>query len=382
MKKILFRKILFDCLVFFSIALISVSTIIWIFQAVNYLDVMVEDGRDYLVYINFALLNYPKIISKLLPFTLFFSFYYVFTKYELNNELMIYWNFGVNKIYLINFFIKFSFFLVLIQLLLTIFIVPETLNFSKTLIKKSNVDFFGSFIKPQKFNDNISGLTIYAEEKNKNNELKNIYLKQKKNEKEFQITIAKKGYFKNIGNSKILVLNDGETINSINNNVTNFSFSKSDFILSTLKTNMVIDDKIQEEKTINHIKCFKKYLNKNLTINLKQKGYLKHNCSLDTLDSLVQELYKRLIVPLYIPLLILLSSLLVLFSKENKYYLRYKVIIFISGLMIIILSESLLRFVKGDFYSNILIMLMPLIIYSSIYIFIKQTLKINLKQTL
>tara|TARA_Y100000389_G_C17456760_1_gene518662 strand:+ start:245 stop:1393 length:1149 start_codon:yes stop_codon:yes gene_type:complete len=382
MKKILFRKILFDCLIFFSIALICVSTIIWIFQAVNYLDVMVEDGRDYLVYINFSLLSYPKIVSKILPFTFFFSFYYVFTKYELSNELMIYWNFGVNKIYLINFFIKFSFFLVLIQLFLTIFVVPESLNFSRKLIKKSNVDFFGSFIKPQKFNDNISGLTIYAEEKNKNDELKNIYLKQKKNEKEFQITIAKKGYFKNIGNTKILVLNDGQTINSVNNNVTNFSFSKSDFALSALKTNMVIDDKIQEGKTINHLKCFKEYLNKDLTLNLKQKGYLKHNCSKDTLDNLVQELYKRLIVPLYIPLLILLSSLLLLFSKENKYYLRYKVIIFILGLMIIILSESLLKFVKGDFYSNILIIIMPLLIYSSIYIFIKHVLKVNVKQTL
>ena len=102
MKKILFRKILFDCLIFFLIALISASTIIWIFQAVNYLDVMVEDGRDYLVYINFSLLSYPKIISKILPFALFFSFYYVFTKYELSNELLIFWNFGIHKIILIN----------------------------------------------------------------------------------------------------------------------------------------------------------------------------------------------------------------------------------------------------------------------------------------
>lgn len=195
MKKILFRKILFDCLIFFSIALISVSTIIWIFQAVNYLDVMVEDGRDFAVYINFSLLNFPKIISKLLPFTLFMSFYYVFTKYELNNELMIYWNFGVNKINLINFFIKFSFSLVLIQLILTIYIVPESLNLSKTLIKKSNVDFFGNFIKPQKFNDNISGITIYAQEKNKNNELKNIYIKQKKKCKRISNHNCKKRLF-------------------------------------------------------------------------------------------------------------------------------------------------------------------------------------------
>ena len=95
MKKILFRKILLDYLVFFFISLVSTSIIIWVFQAVNYLDLMVEDGRDYLIYINYTLLNFPKIISKILPFALFFSLTYVLASYELKNEMMIFWNFGV-----------------------------------------------------------------------------------------------------------------------------------------------------------------------------------------------------------------------------------------------------------------------------------------------
>ena len=73
MKKILFRKLLTDCLVFFIITLFSSSIIIWVFQAVNFLDIIVEDGRNYLVYLNFSLLNFPKIISKLVPFILFFN---------------------------------------------------------------------------------------------------------------------------------------------------------------------------------------------------------------------------------------------------------------------------------------------------------------------
>ena len=47
MKKILFRKLLFDCLVFFAITLFSTGIIIWVFQAVNFLDIIVEDGRNY-----------------------------------------------------------------------------------------------------------------------------------------------------------------------------------------------------------------------------------------------------------------------------------------------------------------------------------------------
>ena len=72
MKKILFRKLLLDCMTFFLIALISSSIVIWVFQAVNFLDIMIEDGRDFLVYIKFSLLSFPKIFSKLLPFVFFF----------------------------------------------------------------------------------------------------------------------------------------------------------------------------------------------------------------------------------------------------------------------------------------------------------------------
>ena len=108
MKKILFRKLLKDYLSFFFITLFSVSIIIWVFQAVNYLDIMIEDGRDYLIYIKYSLLNFPKTFSKLFPFILFFSLFYVTIKYENNNELIIFWNFGVNKIEIVHFIFKVS----------------------------------------------------------------------------------------------------------------------------------------------------------------------------------------------------------------------------------------------------------------------------------
>ena len=375
MKKILFRKLLFDCLVFFIIALFSTSIIIWIFQAVNFLDIMVEDGRDYIVYINYSLLNFPKIISKIIPFAIFFSFSYVLTKYELNNELIIFWNFGVHKIQLINFFIKFSILLTLVQLSFTLFIVPESQNIARSLIRTSNVDFFESFVKPKKFNDNIRGLTIYAEEKEENGDLKNIYLKKNKNTNEFQITIAKKGIFKTKNKSKVLVLYDGQTINSINNKITNFSFAKSDFNLSSFRTDVITSNKIQETKTTKHIACLKKYLNKDLTTNRNQRVYIDFNCSVDTLDNVFQELYKRFIIPLYIPLLILASLLLIINAKESKSYLKFRIVIFLFGLILIILSETALKFIKDDFYYNMKIMLLPLIIFIFLYSFFKFTLK-------
>jgi len=75
MNKLIFKKILSDYLSFSIIAITIASLIVWVFQSVNFLDIIIEDGRSYLTYINYSLLNIPKIITKLMPFVLFFLFF-------------------------------------------------------------------------------------------------------------------------------------------------------------------------------------------------------------------------------------------------------------------------------------------------------------------
>ena len=50
MKKILFENFFLIVLSSFN-SHVSTIVIIWIFQAVNFLDIIVEDGRDYTVYV-------------------------------------------------------------------------------------------------------------------------------------------------------------------------------------------------------------------------------------------------------------------------------------------------------------------------------------------
>ena len=116
-----------------------------------------------------------------------------------------------------------------------------------------------------------------------------------------------------------------------------------------------------------------------LTLNKKQKAYVTHNCSLNTLSNLLQELYKRFIVPLYIPILIITSLSLILISKENIKYNVYKVGIFLLGIFVIIFSEISLKFIGSNLYKNIILLLLPIIIFLLQYIFFKIKLKTKIK---
>ncbi len=377
MKKVLFKKLLSDYLGFFFITLVSTSVVIWVFQAVNYLDIMIEDGRDYLVYVNFSLLNFPKIISKVYPFALFFSLFYVTTKSEFNNELIILWNFGVHKIEIVNFFLKISFILLIFQILFTSILVPIAQDTARSFLRSSTINFFDNFIKPQKFNDTIKGVTIYSETKDKNGNLKNLYLK-KDIGKGFQITYAKKGEFQQIAKTPILILYDGATITSINNNITNIAFSKSDFSLSNIETNTTTYKKTQEISSSKLIRCTTNFykLNKEEFI---LEGKKIENCSYKNIQNILKELYKRFIIPFYIPLLSLIPLILITSSKENSNYNKIRLITFLIGLGVIIFSETTIRLISNVLVYDAGMAIIPFVMILFFYLFLFNKFHIKIK---
>ena len=364
MKKILFRKLLLDYMTFFIVALLSTSTIIWVFQAVNFLDIMIEDGRDYLVYINYSLLNFPKIFSKLLPFALFFSLFYITLKYENNNELIIFWNFGINKIQIINFIFFISILMMLIQIIFTSLIVPKSQDKARSFLRTSDVNFFGNFIKPQRFNDTIKGVTIYSEKKDQDGKLYNLYIKKEINNEDIQITYAKKGEFKERDNLPIIVLYDGQTVTEKNNDITIFSFSKSDFLLKNFKSNTILHKKTQELDTLSLFKCI-------LSIHYSKEAKVNNldieNCTKRNFTNIIKEVYKRIFIPTYIPLLMLVPLILIISSKENTNYPKIKLITFSLGLVFIIFSETTIRLISNKLEMNYIIAFIPIFLFFLIY---------------
>ena len=98
-----------------------------------------------------------------------------------------------------------------------------------------------------------------------------------------------------------------------------------------------------------------------------EKNFEVENCRKDNVNNILKELYKRIIIPLYIPVLILISLLLITKSKENTNYFRHRFLIFLIGLSAIIISEMTIRFIDNDFYKNIKIFIIPIILIISLY---------------
>jgi len=279
---------------------------------------------------------------------------------------MIFWNFGVNKMQVINFFFKASFFIVFIQILITSIIVPKSQEIARSLLRNSDINFFESFVKPKKFNDTVRNLTIYSDIKDKTGNLKNIYIKKINGENSFQITYAKTGFFEKNENNEIIVLENGETINVNDDKITIFKFSKSNFILNNLDPGTIKSTKTQENSTLDLVKCIKTFSNDQ---NKKAAQKLFNNCNQKNLQEIFRELYKRLVIPFYTPVLILISLIIIIQNKESSNYIKYKLLTFFIGFILIVISESILRYSKDTILDNIKIIIIPFVLTFLLYFF-------------
>ena len=220
MKKLLFRKFAKDTFKFFTVICISIGLIVWVIQAVGYLDIVTEDGHSIYVYFSYSILNFPKIISRIFPFVFFMSLFYQISQYEMKNELLIFWTNGINKIQFVNVIVTYSILVLFLQIFLSSYLAPFGQNEARSFIRNSNIDFFPSLIKEGKFIDTVSNLTIFIETKDDSGNYINIFLKDDLNgnknvvASKYQVIYAKKGNLSSVGKNRYFQLYEGKILNN------------------------------------------------------------------------------------------------------------------------------------------------------------------------
>ena len=353
MKKIIYTYFFNEFVTYFTIILFALASVVWTIQAVNYLDLIIEDGHAFTIYFFYSFLTLSKVLTKLIPFCFLLAAMLTIIKLERDNELIILWTSGLNKIHIVNLIFRISLLVMLLQLLLTSIINPTLLNLSRTLLKNSQLQFIPSLLKEKKFNDTIDNLTIFVKEKDKNNVYKNIFIRDDgsslSNIGSLSSTIiAKSGYMGK--DEKSLILFDGN-IQSLekDGDVNIIKFQKTVLHLTGVATKSISTPKIQETPTILILLC------------LQKKNINTHNCS-DSKKSLMDtkiEFNKRFGMPIYIPLISLICCFLLTSRKDKKMYYLNKYIYFFIGFLILALSEILVRYSGASWSSTIIYYLIP-----------------------
>ena len=370
-KKLIFKKFFTDNTYFFLSAIITLSLIVWVIQAVNFLDFVTEDGHGLTVYFKYSLLNFPKILSRLFPLIFFISIFYTINKFEQNNELKIFWINGIDKAKFVKNLIIYSLTSLIFLYLLTSYIVPWSQNKSRVYLQESNIDFFPSLIGEKRFIDTVDKLTIYIEKKVDTESYENIFIKDADKEK-IKFIYANTGELINNPSERIFKLFNGKIINVNDGKVTSFDFKTTNFDLSKYVTKSTTDFKIQEKKTTSILNCYINYF-----LLDKKYFYDDQNCNDPAIKEMQKELFTRLIKPLFLPVITLSLCFLLLYPKENLNYKFSRAWVFFLGFSIIIISEFTSSLTVRNFLYFKLSLVFPFIVFLVQYIFLSKKISQN-----
>ena len=177
MKNRIYKYIFHEFIRNFIVVLFAFVAVIWTIQAVNFLDLVTDDGHAFKIYLLYSFLIITKILTKLIPFTFLIASIITILKLEKDNELIVLWTSGLNKIHIVNLIFRISILMLFVQLLMATIINPKSLNISRTLLKNSELQFVSSLLKVRQFNDTLKGLTIFVENKRANGTYENIFIK-------------------------------------------------------------------------------------------------------------------------------------------------------------------------------------------------------------
>jgi len=355
MKKTIYKYFFYEFVIYFTVTLFALAAVVWTIQAVNYLDLVTEDGHAFTTYFYYSLLTLSKVLTKLIPFCFLTAIILTIIKFERDNELIVLWTSGLNKIHVVNLIFRISVLVMLLQLLLTNIFNPTLLNFSRTLLKNSQLQFIPSLLKEKQFNDAVEGLTIFIEKKDENQIYKNIFIRDdgkilsKIAGSSSSTIFAKSGHMsedeKNLilYNGNIQKLNDDGDVNII-------QFQKTTLNLSGISTKSISEPKMQETPTMQILLCF------------TQNNIVRHNCD-DSKKSMMDtkiEINKRFGMPIYIPLISLISCFLLTSRRDKKMFYLNKYIYFFIGVLILVLAEIIVRYSGISWNHTIIYYLLPI----------------------
>ena len=341
LKNKIYKYFFNDILKNFITILFTFTAIAWVVRAVNFLDLMVEDGYGSSIYFKYSVLNITSIITRFVPLAFLLSLTISILKFDRKQELLILWTTGLGKIKIVNMFVLIAFFITWFQLLLSVFVNPYLLNKSRSMLSQKATLEIKTVLKSNDFSDAFEDITFYIDKKNNNKELLNIFIKDETgslntiidevSNKENSTIIAERGF---IANNKLILFNGMIQSLSQKNEIKNILFEKTELSLGNLSTRTIKQPKIQETSSVSLLRCIFN-LNKNLIIN---------NCTKDYKNEAIQTISRRFGSPLYIPLVTIISSFLLIYKKDKTYSFAKKYLLFILSFIMLILSEIFLKY--------------------------------------
>jgi lipopolysaccharide export system permease protein len=194
----------------FLVVLISVTTLMWITQALRDVDLMTNQGQGILTFMGLTALIIPLLVMIIAPIAFMVAMAYVLNKLATDSELIVMNAAGMSPWQLFRPFLAVGAVVSLLVVVIAAYVSPRCLRELGQWINEIRADLVTRIVQPGRFVPLASGaLTLQIRERLPNGQLLGIFIDDQRDPKERVTFLAEQGDIITRDRSTYLLLADG-----------------------------------------------------------------------------------------------------------------------------------------------------------------------------
>jgi len=193
----------------FLVVLISVTTLMWITQALRNIDLMTNQGQSVLVFIAITGLIIPLLVLLMAPIALMIAVAHVLNRLSNDSELIVMNASGMPPWHIFRPFLLVGIVVALLVAVISVYLSPKCLRELRTWITAVRADVISNGIQPGRFIVLEGKLTLHVRDRRANGQLLGVLIDDQRDPKDRISILAEQGDILTNDRGTYLVLANG-----------------------------------------------------------------------------------------------------------------------------------------------------------------------------
>ena len=190
----------------FLLVLVSLTSAIWLTQALRDVDLMTGQGQTILAFIGITSLIIPQLVMVIAPVALVVAVSHILNKLATDSEIIVMNGAGMRPWGLLKPFIAVTILASLMLTAISAFIAPESLRMLRRWITEVRADLVSNIVQPGRFTAIEQGLAFYIRERRPNGLLVGLLMDDRRDPAQRVTIIAERGEMLKNANGSFLLL--------------------------------------------------------------------------------------------------------------------------------------------------------------------------------
>jgi lipopolysaccharide export system permease protein len=187
----------------------SLTGVIWLTQSLRFIDLIINKGLSFGLFLYLTLLLLPSLLTVILPIALFAAVLYTYHRLQVDSEIMVFQASGLSNARLAAPAMAMALLVMVLGYAMNLYFMPAGFRAFKDMQAEIRNSYATVLLQEGVFNTPVEGLTIYVRERDRNGELHGILVHDNRDPGHTSTVMAERGMMVRTDEGPRIVLRNG-----------------------------------------------------------------------------------------------------------------------------------------------------------------------------